>query len=356
MKIGFTLISNLVTVVLTLLLYYIPDVKPQEFPIGVFLIFLIPFFIVFNIVFILIWLFKKPRYLAILSFLVIVTGYKFIDRSLAIGKSTTNTKEFTVLNCNVRIFNVYAHLRDKDSQSSKEMLQWVKNFDAEIMCLQEFFLSETDPVFFTQKEIKKKFPYAYFKPFLDYKKQKFGMAIFSKYPIISNGEIKFRNKSNNQIIYSDIKIGEEIIRVYNIHLQSMSIDENDIVNSKFDDESRNKWVSILLRYKNGSIQRGRQVDELVKHIESCPYKVLVCGDLNEPPYGYAYEELSDLLDNAFQKSGKGFGVTYNGKLPLLRIDNQFFGKGIKVNSFTVHKEMKYSDHYPISASYVFEKP
>jgi endonuclease/exonuclease/phosphatase family metal-dependent hydrolase len=353
-KIGFTLISNVVAVVLTLLLYYVPDVAPQDFPIGAFLIFLIPFFILFNLLFVLVWLIKKPYYLCVLSLSVILIGYKFIDRSLAIGKKTSKEKDFNVLNCNVRIFNVYEHLRDKDYTSSKKMLKWVKNFDAEVACLQEFYISEYNPVFFTQKEISEKFPYSYFEPFLTQKKQQFGMAIFSKYPILNKGEIKFRNKSNNQIIFADIKIGKEIIRVYNIHLQSMSIDENDILNSKFDNESKNKWVSILLRYKNGSIQRGRQVDELAKHIQNCPYKVIVCGDLNEPPYGYAYEELSDQLDNAFQKAGKGFGFTYNGKLPLLRIDNQFFGKGLKVNKFTIHKEMNYSDHYPISASYVFE--
>lgn len=354
MKIGFTLISNLVTVVLTLLLYYIPDIKPQDFSIGVFLIFLIPVFIVINMVFVILWIFRKPRYWGLLSLIVVGMGYKFIDRSLAVGKTTSDKKDFRVLNCNVRIFNVYPHLRDKDNKSSIEMLKWVKNFNAEIICLQEFFLSETDPVFFTRKEISKKFPYSYFKPFLIYKEQQYGMVIFSKYPIIGSGEIKFRNRSNNQIIYIDVKIGKETVRVYNVHLQSMAIDENDIINSKFDDESRNKLINILLRYKNGSIQRARQVDELVRHIEDCPYKVVVCGDLNEPPYGYAYEELSDILDNAFQKAGYGFGVTYNGRLPLLRIDNQFFGKGLNVNKFTVHNEMKYSDHYPISASYILE--
>jgi endonuclease/exonuclease/phosphatase family metal-dependent hydrolase len=353
-KIGFTLISNIVTIVLTLLLYYLPDIPPQDFPIGAFLIFLIPFFLLINLLFVIIWLFKTPKYLCFLSLLVILAGYKFIDRSLAIGKSTSSKKDFTVLNCNVRIFNVYDHLKDKDYHSSKEMLKWVKNFNAEAACLQEFFASETNPIFFTQKEINKKFPYSYFQPFLDSYKNKFGMAIFSKYPIVNKGEIKFRANSNNQIIFADIQIGKEKVRIYNIHLQSMAIDENDIVNSKFDDESRNKWVNILLRYKNGSIQRGRQVDELAKHIKECPYKVIVCGDLNEPPYGYAYEELSDQLDNAFQKAGNGFGITYNGKLPFLRIDNQFFGKGLKVNKFTIHKEMNYSDHYPISASYVFE--
>jgi endonuclease/exonuclease/phosphatase family metal-dependent hydrolase len=355
-KTSFTLISNIITAILTLLLYYLPDIAPQDFPIGAFLTFLIPLFILFNLFFILTWLFKRPLYLSLLSLIVILIGYKFIDRSIAIGKPTSERKDFRVLNCNVRIFNVYDHLRDKDYSSSKKMMKWVTNFNTDIACLQEFYHSETDSIFFSQQIISKKYPYFYFEPFLIARRQHFGMAIFSKHPIVNKGEIKFRENSNNQIIFCDIKIGKEIVRVYNIHLQSMAIDENDIVNSRFTDESRGKWVNILLRYKNGSIQRGRQVDQLVQHIKSCAYKVVVCGDLNEPPYGYAYEQLSDQLDNAFQKAGQGFGVTYNGKLPLLRIDNQFYSKGLKVNKFTIHNEMTYSDHYPISASYVFDRP
>jgi len=354
-KIGFTLIFNLITAVLTLLLYSLPDISPEEFPLASFLIFSIPLFLTLNVLFILIWLFRTPFYYCLISIFVIASGYKFIDRSFSFGKKTSKNADFKVLNCNVRIFNVYDHLRDENYHSSKELVKWVKNFNSDVACLQEYFVSETNPIFFTQKEIKKKFPYSHFKPFLTARKQSFGMVIFSKHPIVNKGEIKFRQQSNNQILFADIKIKNEIVRVYNIHLQSMSIDENDIVNSKFDDESKNKWVSILLRYKNGSIQRARQIDELRKHIEKCPYKIIVCGDLNEPPYGYAYEELSDILDNAFQTTGKGFGFTYNGKLPFLRIDNQFYGKGLNATNFKLHKEMKYSDHYPISVSYVFQK-
>ncbi len=356
MKIGFTLISNIITAILTLLLYCIPDIAPQDFPIGSFLIFLIPVFIFLNIVFVLIWVVKRPVLFTIISLSTILAGYKFIDRSLANGNQYTTKDSFKVLNCNVRIFNVYDHLRDDNYKSSKAMLKWVNTFDTDIACLQEFYHSETEPVFFTKQALKRHYSYFYFEPFLIVRRQHFGMAICSKHPILNKGEIKFRENSNNQIIFADIQLKNEIVRIYNIHLQSMSIDENDIVNSTFDDASRNKWITILLRYKNGSIQRGRQVDELVKHIKKCPYKVIVCGDLNEPPYGYAYETLSDQLDNAFQKAGNGIGATYNGKLPLLRIDNQFFSKGLKATNFTLHKEMTYSDHFPISASYVFEKP
>lgn len=356
MKVSFTLIINILTAILTLLLFSLPDISPERFPIGSFLLFLIPVFILLNFIFVIIWLIKRPLHYALVSLVIILLGYKFIDRTFSYVKPKSEKSDFKVLNSNVRIFNVYDHLRDENYHSSKEMLKWVRDFDADVACLQEFYSSDTNPIFFTQKEIQKKYSYVYFKPFLAIRKQQFGMAIFSKYPIIKRGEIKFRSESNNQIIFVDVKIKKRLVRIYNIHLQSMSIDENDIINSKFDDNSKNKWVTILLRYKNGSIQRARQVKELVSHIQACPHPVVVCGDLNEPPYGFVYEELSDLLDNSFQEAGRGLGVTYNGKIPLLRIDNQFFGNGVEVLSHTLHKEMNYSDHYPISARYKFTTP
>jgi endonuclease/exonuclease/phosphatase family metal-dependent hydrolase len=59
----------------------------------------------------------------------------------------------------------------------------------------------------------------------------------------------------------------------------------------------------------------------------------------------------DRLENAFERAGNGFGFTLNRSPKFVRIDNQFFSDKIKIQSFTTHSEIKYSDHYPISASY-----
>ena len=94
---------------------------------------------------------------------------------------------------------------------------------------------------------------------------------------------------------------------------------------------------------------------LIDHIELSPYKVLLCGDLNDLPYGNTYMRLSKLLVNAFEMKGRGFGFTYNGKIPFLRIDNQFVDKSIAVNQFAVFRNVKYSDHFPIWANYTLNK-
>src|SRR5690606_25860510 len=59
----------------------------------------------------------------------------------------------------------------------------------------------------------------------------FGLAIFSKYPIVNKGSIKFGALTQNHGMFADLKMGEDTVRVYNFHLQSMSIEEKDIVES-----------------------------------------------------------------------------------------------------------------------------
>lgn len=181
------------------------------------------------------------------------------------------------------------------------------------------------------------------------------MIIFSKYPIINKDLIHLDKNSNNQMMYVDLKIRKDTLRVYNIHLQSMAISEKEIDKAGIsDDESQSNLLRVMKRLKNGFKNRSIQTDLLKKHIEDCPYPVLVCGDLNDLPYGYCYNSLSDGLSNAFEEKGSGMGVTYRGKIRLLRIDNQFFDPSVlKINSFSTLDTVKYSDHFPILGNYSF---
>jgi endonuclease/exonuclease/phosphatase family metal-dependent hydrolase len=142
----------------------------------------------------------------------------------------------------------------------------------------------------------------------------------------------------------DVLKGKDTIRVYNMHLQSLSLEEEEIKVSS-------NILTLLKKLKEGSIQRSRQVQILDEHIKKCPYTtIFVCGDLNDTPYSYSYQALKEKFNNSFEEGGEGFGFTYNGKL-FLRIDNQFASKNVKVSSFKVHKEIRYSDHFPIEGRY-----
>jgi endonuclease/exonuclease/phosphatase family metal-dependent hydrolase len=350
LKTGFLFPLNIFIAIITVLLYYTPHIPPSELWLAAFLPFLIPAFIILNFAFIIYWLFKNWRK-SLLSLIVILAGYSFISRTIA---HSFNKKEkasgLKIINYNVRVFNTYAHLQDENKNSSKKMIQWLASSDAQILCLEEFYNDKKSSIYNTITKLEKEYPYYNYVPFLvnTDSNSSFGMAIFSKLPIVNHGYLKLSVRTNNQIMFADIVFQKDTIRVYNMHLQSMSIEEEEV--SFLGD----LWKEVLKKLKKGAIQRTTQIKALAAHIDNCPYPVIVCGDLNDTPYSYSYQTLRKHLNNSFEKAGNGMGFTYNGKL-YLRIDQQFASPELKIRSFTTHNEIKYSDHFPLEGVYSFDK-
>jgi endonuclease/exonuclease/phosphatase family metal-dependent hydrolase len=92
---------------------------------------------------------------------------------------------------------------------------------------------------------------------------------------------------------------------------------------------------------------------VLKAAESEGNRVIICGDMNDTPYSNAYLRIRDSYRNSFEDKGRGLGFTFNGGIPFLRIDNQFYGKGLKVNRFTTNENFIGSDHYATEACYSF---
>ena len=81
--------------------------------------------------------------------------------------------------------------------------------------------------------------------------------------------------------------------------------------------------------------------------------VILVGDFNQTPYSFVYNSFKEIMNNAFETAGNGFGFTYRGStLFFLRIDNQFYDPRLKAIDFKTHKQVPYSDHYPIEARYL----
>jgi endonuclease/exonuclease/phosphatase family metal-dependent hydrolase len=260
-----------------------------------------------------------------------------------------------VLSYNVRVFNVYSHL-NTDFVQSKNTLDWVVSRDDDIKCLQEFYVNPGDEIFNSIKAISRKNAFYHFEStYSNNDGGQFGMAIFSRYPIIHRGSIHIaeNEKSNNNILFTDIVKEQDTFRVYNVHLESMSIDEQKLANSNRENISSN-LRRLLSQLKHGFIQRAVQIDNLCDHLERSPYPAILAGDLNDMPYSYTYQRLKKYLHSSFENGGRGFGFTFNGRLFFLRIDNQFYSDGITLNGFETHRQVKHTDHFPISANYYME--
>ncbi|MDU0369506.1 endonuclease/exonuclease/phosphatase family protein [Hymenobacter endophyticus] len=318
------------------------------------------------------WLLRRwpvallPLGLAVLTWPHFQRGLALHPFKLSNAPVPANGPVVKVLSANVRIFNVYPQLRNEGLQSSKAMVQWLQENPADILCLQEFYnepagtRTQDGAVFRTVDKIGRESGRQAFlsKTLTNSAGAEFGMAIFSRFPIVHRGTISFGKLTQNHAMWADVRLpSQDTVRVYSFHLQSMSMDEKDIVDSYSSKAGlKQKGAGLLRRFKRGALARHWQIDTLVQRFARCPYPILLCADLNDVPYSYSYDQLADHFQNGWAAVGNGVGSTYNGRLPFVRIDNQFAGPQFSVEDFQVHYSIPYSDHFPTTATYQLRKP
>lgn len=333
----------------TIVFYIFPFIRPTDWWPAAFLSLIIPIFLFINFI-LVIYSIKEKSLLGAIPLLTLIIGYRFIIGIISLNFSNPPPKEsISVLSYNVRLFNNYLKKR---GTSTKDMISWTSNNEADIKCIQEFFNDSESNEFNSLKKIRKKNFFYFFAPYRAKKYKRTGMAILSKFPIINTGTVYFKKGSNNQIIYSDIVANNDTFRVYNIHLQSMSMEVDSLFNPQKEGILEEVWI-LLKKYKKGTQTRTFQVSKLLEHIEKSPFKSIVCGDLNDVPVSFVYQSIKGKMKNAYEEAGGGLGLTYRSFLPL-RIDNHFSHPLIKIVNYKVHKDIKYSDHYPVSATYFIE--
>lgn len=352
MKFKFFFTANIITTFVSFLALVATYINPYHFAYLGFLTWTLPIWILLHIFFVGYWIWQGKKVVLWLSAVSLLFCWFPIRSSFQVSISSDDAKGLKILSYNVRVFNVYNHLGKKDKwKSTQKMTDWLVGKDFDIMCLQEFYYEPGSKIFNTVSNLKakRKYYHYFYQTYTNRINGQFGLAIFSKYKIVNHGLVNYDRKSNNQIIFIDIVKGKDTLRVYNAHLVSNSIEDQEIPDAEFSQKSKQKATSLGRTLKRSFGKRGRQVDSLAKHIDGCLHKTILCGDFNDLPYSYTYRRLSSRLDNAFEQEGNGFGFTFNGKIPFLRIDHVFVGEGIKTRSFTTHKDVKYSDHCPISA-------
>ncbi|WP_264566805.1 endonuclease/exonuclease/phosphatase family protein [Flavobacterium sp. N3904] len=329
---------NLVLIVLTFSAYLLPFLSPKIFPLlSVFTLFM-PIFFLLNGLFFLYWAiqFKKRM---ILSGLVLLIGITFFNKFYKFSSKEfqESDKDFTVMSYNVRLFNVFKWL-DRDDIPTV-ILEFINEKNPDILCIQEFSNSGNIDL--------KVYPYKYV--LMEGNQIKTGQAIFSKFPIIDQGNIVFPN-SNNNVVFADIKKGKDIVRVYNMHLQSIKIspDVNEI-SENIDVIDQQKSKSLIRRISKAFKQQQEQATIFQEHKKDCKYPIIICGDMNNSAFSYVYRNIKGKLKDSFEEAGKGFGATYKFRYYPARIDYIFADETMEVKQFESFPEFQNSDHYPIMA-------
>ena len=329
---------NIVLAVLTFLAYVLPFLAPKFFPLLSVLTLVLPFFLILNGLYFIFWLLQLKRQI-ILSGLVLLMGITFINKFYKFSSQNlpTEEKDFLVMSYNVRLFNLFELIDYEDVPL--EIRKFINEKNPDILCVQEYSkAANIDLKVYQHKYI-----------FMQGDKIKTGQAIFSKFPIINEGNLDLPS-SNNSVIFADIKKGKDIIRIYNMHLQSIKIspDVNEI-SENIDEINQQKSLMVVRRISRAFKKQQQQAEIIMNHKKSCEYPIIICGDMNNSAFSYVYRRIRGDLQDAFEESGKGFGKTYNFRYYPARIDYIFSDSDMQVKSFEHFPEFINSDHFPIMA-------
>ena len=333
--------------------YLNTHVSPNSVPYFSFLGLAYPIILLVNLIFIFVWIFIRWKF-SLISLITILLGWNHLSHFYALNIWQSElSNPVKVMSFNVRIFDLY-NLEGRMENRNK-ILNFLQDENADIMCFQEFYHQEGGTSFSTKDTIIELLntPYFHARYTHEMRDQRyFGVATFSKYPIINKGEISFENDPNNFCIFSDLVIYKDTVRVFNGHLGSIRLQSDDYEffgdpNGPEYPEKKDAGQRIIQRLKLAFEKRALQAEKVAEIIASSPYPVIFCADLNDTPVSYCYRQFNELLDDAFVQSGNGIGQTYIGKVPSNRIDYIFYDDQFESANFQTH-QTNLSDHKPIS--------
>ena len=311
-----------------------------------------PFLLIINLLFLIYWIIRWKRAFLI-PLVAIILGVSQLSNfiQLPLGKKIENTiPDIKILSYNVNLFRLYAW--SNSTPSFPKIAKFIKENDIDLVCFQEFYLVDGKlSEKMTQKQLSMNSHIDYI---IKTSNTGYGIATFSKFPIINKGEIPFRNTSN-ACIYTDIKVGFDTIRIYNCHLQSLRLKERNLSfllnqSHKKEGNTVSEIKDISFKFRDALKKRAHQVNTIMESVKECRYRVIICGDFNDSPVSYTYHEMTRNMLDAFKEVGKGFANTYVRFLPY-RIDYILYSKDLKAIDFSCPR-VDYSDHYPVISSFI----
>ncbi len=280
---------------------------------DIFSHFLLQFFVI-NILFAVLFIFfsfknKKFIILLILSFLLCGLNFALIY-SAKNNEDSQQLQTSDIKNISLGVINVLT-----SNNKYSELMQIIRNENPDILILQE-----TDDIWLSNiEDIKKIYPYRIEHTRFD----NFGMALYSKIPLINPAVVKW-TELEVPIIKTQIKPGNEIYTIYAIH--TLPPTSRDYL------AKRNEMLANITK------------------ITATKKNIIIAGDLNTTIYSRAYRKnISGAGLKDSQAETSTLSGTWNSRhLPFFRIslEHVLTSQNIKTTSFRLGKFFG-SDHFPI---------
>ncbi len=160
----------------------------------------------------------------------------------------------------------------------------------------------------------------------------FGIALFSRHPLVQGQIIRFDDKTSPPVIVATISAAARPLTLIGAHL----------------------WPPVSAEWAEG---RNRQLRALADRVRQSQTPSLVLGDLNLSPWSPWFARL--LADSGLRDSRRGRGIQPSwpaGWPPLwIPIDHALFSEGIRIRQREIGPAIG-SDHYPIIVDFQVSDP
>lgn len=285
----------------------------------------------------------KRTLIALAALLLLWILYSLVSHQCLPPKETEHT-------LTVMTYNTHGMMIGERVASKKEMLKYINNQGADIVCLQEVLVYKnsnrlTLPAL---RETMSNYPYTYY----DFKRynshRQFGNVVFSRYPLTNKQTIRYESQSNISS-QCDVLVEKDTLRLIINHLESYGLDKEDL---QFDTLSVTeiKNSTLVTKLQRAGELRHQQAREVKQNIRKSPYPVITVGDFNAIPLSYVYWKIKFGLHDCFLESSFGkLGNTYKRKGIGVRIDYILCSRQLTPIRCEVDR-VKYSDHFPVYAT------
>ncbi len=355
----FKLIMHVITICVSccyLCTCLVPYLSPERFWWVGFAGLAAPYLISVLLFSLIFWLFAKPVWvLVILAILAI--GYQQLNVVFAYHFKTgfsekKDTNDIRIIDWNLRGFNGLTTNKEDRKMLRTELAESVLKLNPNIICFQEFNHSYNNIAHPNETAnniglFTKALPYYYFSK--DYKTANgyaSGSIIFSRFPIVDTGRLKF--PKGESALFIDVVNGKDTFRIFTTHLQSFKFKKNDYENiDKVENSDSTALVAsknIFEKMKPAFRRRAVQAKLLKDWIKVCPYPSIITGDFNDVPNSYAYFTIRGDRQDAFLEKSFGIGRTFIAIAPTLRIDYVLPDNNFIVKQFEIQDE-GLSDHF-----------
>ena len=304
------------------------------------------------------WLFIRKK-TSLVLLLVLLAGYKNLGSTFGthafkqpIAKPSGSIR---IMTWNVRGFDNPSTYLDEPGSVREQMLTFIKDSTPDIICMQEFIehlgkgmVSTTTEMldlgynyFYRTDENAHVYPWGYITS---------GTTFFSKIPITGSGKELYPDSSfPENIAFIDVAMNAKPLRIFSTHLKSLclgAVAPNPTFRAKFrDDPDFLYTASDFEKIKEISREHILQARVARDMMDKSPYPYIFCGDMNSVPASYAYNVLSQGLQDAFLLNDFGYGTTMDNLPKPLRIDYLFVDKKVSIENYS-RQQLHLSDHFP----------